>query len=222
MINKKPANKYTFVVEGKTEALYLEHLAVLINGVEDAECKCNIPKPQIGLLPQKARRNINTITNENYFFLADREKFHDIDKFKSLIKKLSPGRNERKIKFILGYCNVSLELWILLHKISFTTPIDRQQDYLKYINKAFGTSFESMDDYKNEKNFKKLLSFLTIEDVKVAIKRAKDIQGKNVASGFQMQQYCGVKYYNENPSLSIHEIIEGILNECLNNVKIKF
>lgn len=222
MNNRKEARKYTFVVEGNTEALYLEWLAKTINETEFAEFLCKIPKPQQGLDPQKARRNISIIANENFYVIADRERHHDIDKFKRLIETLKPKRGERKIEFVLGYCNISFELWILLHKIDFNMPINKPSDYLNHINKTFNTSFESLDKYKKETNFNKVLSRLTLEDVMDAVKRAKGIQERNVTSNFQIQEYCGVKYYNENPSLSIHEIIEGILNECLNNVKIKF
>ena len=58
------------------------------------------------------------------------------------------------------------------------------------------------------------LKKLTIDDVKEAIKRAKDIMDKNKENGYILENYKGYKFYKENPSLSIWEIIEKMLYEC--------
>ena len=55
---------------------------------------------------------------------------------------------------------------------------------------------------------------MTIDDVKEAIKRAKDIMNKNKENGYILENYKGYKFYKENPSLSIWEIIEKMLCEC--------
>ena len=55
---------------------------------------------------------------------------------------------------------------------------------------------------------------MTIDDVKEAIKRAKDIMNKNNENGHTLENYKGYEFYKENPSLSIWEIIEKILYEC--------
>jgi hypothetical protein len=200
-------------VEGNTEALYIKWLADVINKMQEADYRCSIPEPKLGLNLSKARRNIST--GDYYFAIADRETYNDENKFKMLIEKLKPSEGERDITFEFGYSNISFELWLLLHKMDFAIPLAKQSSYLEYINKVFGTSFETLEKYKSEANFQKILSKLTIVDVKSAIKRAEKIQEKNVINGFQLQKYCGVEYFNENPSLSLHKIIEKILNECL-------
>ena len=55
---------------------------------------------------------------------------------------------------------------------------------------------------------------MTIDDVKEAIKRAKDIMDKNEENGHKLENYKGYKFYKENPSLSIWKIIEKMLYEC--------
>ena len=120
----------------------------------------------------------------------------------------------RQIKYQLGYSNFTFELWIILHKIDFNTPLNHRSQYFSFINRAYGEQFNNLDDYKRENNFKRILKKLTIDDVKEAIKRAKDIMNKNEENGYNLENYKGYKFYKENPSLSIWEIIERILCEC--------
>lgn len=73
-----------------------------------------------------------------------------------------------------------------------------------------------MDEYKHENNFKRCLSKLSLNDVIVAIERAKEIMENNAGSnGYVEQQYRGYKYYKENPSLLVWVIIEKILKDCV-------
>ena len=86
--------------------------------------------------------------------------------------------------------------------------------YLDPLNRAYGEHFENLDQYKHENNFKRLLSTLTLDDVRSAVERAKAIMQTNQGNGYVLQQYKGYKYYNENPSLSVWEIVEKILSDC--------
>lgn len=78
---------------------------------------------------------------------------------------------------------------------------------------TFGEKFQSMDEYKKERNFKRLLENLTLQDVKDAIQRAEEIQEINICQD-NKQNYRDFEYYSNNPSLSIHEHIKKILQEC--------
>lgn len=82
------------------------------------------------------------------------------------------------------------------------------------LNKAYGENFENLDQYKHENNFKRVLKKLSLEQVRDAVQRAKLIMQRNANAGLVPHHYKGYKYYKENPSLSIWEIVEKILNEC--------
>ena len=71
-----------------------------------------------------------------------------------------------------------------------------------------------MGEYKIEKKFKNILNKIDIEDVTNAIDRAEKImsQNQNETSGHLKHLY-GFKYFTENPSLSVHNIIRGILRD---------
>lgn len=77
--------------------------------------------------------------------------------------------------------------------------------------KAF---IETMDAYKHEANFKKVLGKLGIDHVMEAVNRSKIIMERNKQNGYMLQKYKGYSYYKENPSLGIGEVIEKILKEC--------
>ncbi len=206
--------KYTIAAEGKTEKWYLEWLNNIINdNNKSTEFRCLISVPYTGRCPHLARLKIRNLTDENYCFLADREHISAEVEFRQLLRELKPSEGEREIEFELGYCNMSFELWLLLHKIDYTTPVSTPDEYLKPINKAFGTTYERLADFKKERNFKRILQNLTLEDVKDAIRRAEAIERRNKKDGVKVKECCGYKYYNENPSLSIHKIIKEIFKK---------
>ena len=72
-----------------------------------------------------------------------------------------------------------------------------------------------MRDYKKEEDLKKILDELNMDDVIAAVKRAKLITEKNFQEKKEKkEEYRGYTFYNENPSLSVHKIIEQILKDC--------
>jgi hypothetical protein len=53
-----------------------------------------------------------------------------------------------------------------------------------------------------------------VDNVRDAIVRANHIMARNQENGYCLYEYKGYKYYKENPSLAINEIIGKILKEC--------
>ena len=90
----------------------------------------------------------------------------------------------------------------------------RRTQYLSHINRAYREHFENLDQYKHEDAFKRCLSQLTLDDVRTAITRAKQIMEKNAQEEKTLKQYKGFSYYTGNPALTIWESIERILKEC--------
>ena len=75
-------------------------------------------------------------------------------------------------------------------------------------------SFEDLAHYKQEDNFKRCLSKLTVDDVKAAILRADFITANNEKDGKILLQYKTYRYYRDNPALSIRDIVRRMLTEC--------
>lgn len=89
-----------------------------------------------------------------------------------------------------------------------------RKNYITPLNRAYDEQFEDMKEYKQEDNFKRCLGKLEVANVIEALNRANKIMARNEENGYKLLQYKGYKYYKENPSMAIHEIIGKILNDC--------
>ena len=212
----KKTKKYYFSVEGETEQSYLKWLQNTINSIPERKYNIKLDL-KIEKDPLSRAKGITILEKTEIIHIFDKESEEPIhqDQFYKTLKRMKEAQNlGRQIKYQLGYSNFTFELWIILHKIDFNTPLNHRSQYFSFINRAYEEQFSNLDDYKRENNFKQVLKKLTIYDVKEAIKRAKDIMNKNKENGYNLENYKGYKFYKENPSLSIWEIIEKILYEC--------
>ena len=66
------------------------------------------------------------------------------------IKKIN-----KNLIYKLGYSNYSFELWIVNHKLQCINPKSDRKQYLEEINKGYNENFKSLDQYKEEKNFRR-------------------------------------------------------------------
>ena len=213
---RKQTMKYYFSVEGETEQWYLNCLQETINNIPERKHNVKFDS-KIQKDPLSRAKGLIVLEETEITHIFDRESeslVHEEEFSRTLEKMKEAEKIGKKIKYQLGYSNFTFELWIILHKINFNTHLDNRSQYLSYINRAYNEQFEDLGHYKNENNFKRILRGLTIDNVKDAITRAKDIMKKNEENGYVLQNYKGYKFYKENPSLSIWEIIEKILYEC--------
>lgn len=138
-----------------------------------------------------------------------------MQQFQTTLDRMKEAQNIGKsIAYRLGYSNFAFELWIILHKADCNGALAGRTKYLAHLNRAYGEHFESLDEYKRENNFKRLLCSLTLEHVSQAVQRSKVINARNEATGCVLHQYKGYRYYKENPALSIWESIEKIFSDC--------
>lgn len=224
MKNKRLVNKtYTLTVEGECEKLYFEHLRKLINSNPNRKYNCEF-KPVIAIKknPLRYAKNFPTITNR-FFHIQDIEDYNDEyqrKKFEDLINDIQMAN--KYVDYKLGYTNFSFELWIILHKRQMKHSISHRKEYVKYINEEFKRDYNYIDEYKAEVEFKKILSEITLDDIYLAIKRAKEIRKANIdgtSLSFKQKKIKFGKYefFTINPDLDIFEIVEIILNDCLGN-----
>lgn len=216
MANRKKSKKYYFSVEGQTEYWYLLWLKDLINSTEEAAFKvvidCKIEKD-----PLKRAKGLSTTSKTEIYHFSDYESEEDrhVKLFKDTMDQMKKAMGlGKQIVYKFGYSNFTFDLWIVLHKTDCFAHLTHRKDYLSYINRAYSKTFESMDEYKYEDNFKRCLNQLTLSDVIKAVERSKNIMNNNVASGYFLHKYKGFSYYQENPSLAVWEAIEKILKDC--------
>lgn len=212
----KRRKKYYFSVEGQTEKWYLEKLQLMINTSQESKYIVNFDCP-VQKNPEKRAKTAIITEKVNIYHIFDYESNDSIHK-QEFINTLNMMKkaNEmgKQIKYRLGYSNLTFELWMILHKTDFSTHLSDRKQYLQYINRAYNEKFENLPQYKQEDNFKRILNQLTIQNVKDAIKRAKVIMKRNTEDGCVLREYKGYKYFEENPSLSVWEVIDQILSDC--------
>lgn len=119
----------------------------------------------------------------------------------------------RKITYKFRYSNLTFDLWIILHKIDCNGAHNHRSKYISDVNRAFGTSFRKMDEYKQEDNFKNCLKQITLVDVNAAVKRAEGIMERNKENGYVLHEYKGFRYYKENPALAVWEVVKEMMEE---------
>lgn len=182
----KSTKKYYFTVEGETEQWYLKWLQDRINETE-------------------------------VWHLSDYESDDPIHtkQFTETMDNMKAAKEVGKqITYKFGYTNLTFDLWIILHKADCNASYTHRKNYITPLNRAYGEQFEYMKEYKHEDNFKRCLGKLELSNVIEAVNRAKRIMVRNEENGYKLLQYKGYKYYKENPSMAIHEIIGKILKDC--------
>lgn len=212
----KQSNKYYFTVEGETEKWYFEWLQKTINEAEFAEFKvsfdCKIQKN-----PLKRAKTLNLTSKTEIYHISDYESNDEIHakEFMETMDNLKQASSlGRQINYKFGYSNFTFDLWMILHKSDCNVSFGHRSKYIKKINDAYGKTFENMHQYKHEVNFKRVLSELTLDDVRLAIDRSKAIMNRNKENHYVLHEYKGYQYYKENPSLMIWEPVEKILIDC--------
>ena len=216
MIERKETRQYTLTVEGETEKMYFEWLQKEINTSENARYKVKI-NASIQQFPLSYIKKLNTKSTPSVVHICDVEgkSAEDIEKFHSVLSQLKEAKAQKHVEYRLGYTNLTFELWMILHKKDCNAPFSDRSQYLAPINSAYNEKFNSLKSYKEERNFKRCLSKLSLSDVNDAVRRAKKITQNNKEIGNPQKSYKGFKYYQDNPSLSIWEIVEEILTECI-------
>jgi hypothetical protein len=218
MAKRKITNKYYFTVEGETEQWYLQWLEAQINAAGAAfrvSFVCPIQKD-----PVKYARSLTILQKTKIVHVTDYESDEPVHttQFLTALSRMrevaKDARYGKKISYVLGYSNLTFELWMILHMTDCNGPLSYRHQYLSPLNRAYGEHFEDLEQYKHEDNFKRILRKLTLENVKAAITRAEGIMRRNPESGYTPVEYKGFSYYRENPSLSVWEHIRGILSDC--------
>lgn len=214
MEQKKLTNKYYFSTEGETEKAYLDHLQKLIN--QEAGIVKKVSFYAKKSKPDSFVKTLNTIDpiKATHFFDFESPQKDGVSSFENVLQRLDTARKSGKVfDYQNGYSNLSFELWILLHKTDCNGSVANVKDYLQLINKAFQLQFAGLSEYKEERNFKKVLDKISINDVFAAVKRCKTIMKSNEDSERKQRAKYGYSYYLDNPATQWGSVIEEILDQ---------
>jgi len=215
MSERRDVRKYTFTVEGETEQWYLLWLRDQINACSKRKADVSVVV-KVQQSPKKYAKSVITKATPSITHICDVESNDPVhvEKLQRILSEMKEAKDLKNINYELGYSNFTFELWMVLHKKTFNSPLAHRTQYLEPINQAFGERFEDLDHYKREDNFKRCLSKLTLDDVKSAISRAEIITDSNKTDGKTIIRYKGFSYYRDNPALSIHEAVHKMMIDC--------
>lgn len=215
MSERRLTKKFILTVEGETEQWYFQWLEGKINQCPDRTYNVAIV-PKVQQSPKKFYKGAIARTTPVVYHICDMESNDPIhiNKFKTILSEMKDAKKQKNISYHLGYSNFAFELWMVLHKRNCNGSLTHRSQYLKSINKAYEETFENLDQYKHEDNFKRCLGKLSLADVRAAIKRAEDITANNAQNGNLVLEFKGYKYYRDNPALSVHVVVREILEAC--------
>lgn len=215
MANRKMNARYHFTVEGETEKWYLEWLRDAINADPRSKVKV-VCSPKVQKNPVKwVKANTNLDKRAKVFHVfdfEDEEPIH-VKAFKDTLANMKKaGSLGRGFRYVSAYSNLTFELWMVLHKGDCPALAHRRQ-YLKPINDLYGEHFESLDEYKHEANFKRVLGKLTVDDAVTAVGRAETLAKRAEEHGLRKAQHCGYSYYLDNPATDLWIPVKQMLEE---------
>ncbi len=198
---------YLCICDGQQETMYLDHVARLIKDFPKKVVKFNTFED----LPYRLEKRY-----ENYDSAAVFDFDHNDFEFNknvaicdSLNKKLKPSKRKKGRHIYHAYSSVNFDLWLILHKEEYNKGVSRNDAYVSDVRRIFG--LKPTVDIKNEDVIKKILSQITLDDVKAAIRRAETIRKSKVKTD---STKIGNTTIYANPDFSIHEFLREVLKDC--------
>ncbi len=217
MGKRESGHEYHITTEGETEGWYLEWLQGKINEKKETgrikilHQRVQNPKDLYG---QVKRMSIIGKTEVWHWMDTEGEEEENISRFQNMLDAMRNKKDLGKdVEFRLGYSALSFETWMLMHKVDRPGTVNKVDQYLPQINRAFSTQFESLQDYKSEKNFKKILEKLDLSDVCRAIERAEKLEKEWEDKKKRPVEYKKYTYRLDNPSTSVWRCVKMILQD---------
>lgn len=195
---------YRGAVEGKQEKLYFEHLRNLINESSNFKRRVNFKfKDSNGGSPSDIVNTAKIYSSmENTIVAVFDHDFKKVD-FKEALKRCN------KYKIFPAFSIENFNLFLILHKEQYYKQIIPEDNYEKDLRRVF--HLEKDCDVKSEETIQKILSQITLDDVKNALRNAAIINQRSKENNKSI-----MKDIYEQPFLNINNFVERVFNE-LNN-----
>ena len=185
-----------------------------------------------GLQEEKYFKRLKELIEKKYMNI--RVCFKKVEKFeyfvtlKTNIKKIAvfdydcdKTNFETKVKKCLKnnvnilYSNLNFDLWLILHKEQYTTPVSYNDDYQEKVKEIY--KLPKNANIKTESNIDKILKQIELEDINYATENAEKImKKKNKKDYIKINSKYG---YFPNPSLSVQDFLRNL--EKTLNIKFK-
>jgi len=186
--------------------MYLNHVAKLIKDFPRKVVKFNTFEDS----PHRLEKRYEAYDSAAVFDFDNNEvEFRrNIEICDSLNKKLKPSKRKEGRHIYHAYSSVNFDLWLILHKEDYNKSVTRNDAYISDVRRIFGLN--QTDNIKNEEVINKILSQVTLDDVKSAIRRAETIRKNKVKAD---STKIGNTTIYSNPDFSIHEFLRAVLED---------
>ena len=221
---KKESRQFNISVEGiNCEKMYFEHLSKLINNSDRSTYNLKIAPKKMSPLEYAKRNSYKPVERRNgkklpYIHIQDIEDYYDDyqrTKFYKMIDEMRAAEKKFGVIYQLGYSNYTFELWMLLHAADITHAVQNRHSYLPLINSWFHRNYSSIDEFKSEVEFQKILKeYVTLDSIQQAICRAEKIVQNNVTDNKRRETYKGITFFRDNPDVSVHEVVKMVFEVC--------
>lgn len=195
---------YRCIVEGQQEDIYLHHLATLLTEFPNIVVKFNTSEGNAYELT-KSYVEYDSACLFDYDF--NKTEFEMNLAICAQLDRTNQKNNKKQSARVFhAYSNVCFDLWLLLHKKDWFSPVLSNDAYVKDVIELYNLPKDS--DIKEKKVMKRIVSQISLLDIRCAIDRAKRICERKIAE----DAICidTIKYY-DNPDLSIHSFVEKVL-----------
>ncbi|MDW7662622.1 MAG: RloB domain-containing protein [Bacillota bacterium] len=195
---------YLCICEGQQEKMYMNHVAKLIK---------NFPKKVVTFntfidSPHRLKKRYEEYDSVAIFdFDMNEVEFKkNIEICDRLNRDLKSIKRKSERHIYHAYSSVNFDLWLILHKEDYSKIVSRNDAYVQDLRRIYGLN--ATDSIKSEEINRKILSQITLDDVKEAIHRAEKVRhNKNIDD---CQSVGDTKIYT-NPDFSIHEFLKIVL-----------
>lgn len=197
---------YLCICDGQQEKMYLQHLAKLIKKFPQKVVTFNtfIDSPH---RLEKRYEEYDSAAVFDYD-MNEVEFNRNIEICDKLNRDLKPKKRKEGRHIYHAYSSVNFDLWLILHKEDFNRSVSRNDAYISDIRRIYG--LKPTDNIKNEEVINKILSQISLNDVKDAIKRADKIRNSKDKSDCRL---VGNTSTFLNPDFSIHEFLKVVLED---------
>lgn len=197
---------YLCICDGQQETMYFKHIAKLIKDFPRKVVKFNTFEDSPHRLEKRYEDyDSAAVFDFDYNEVAFKRNIETCDK---LNDDLKPSKRKKGRYIYHAYSSVIFDLWLILHKEDFNRGESRNDAYVSDVRRIYG--LKTTDDIKKEVIINKILSQISLDNVKEAIQRAYRIRKNKPKTDGAI---VGNTIVYSNPDFSIHEFLNAVLED---------
>lgn len=199
----KIRKNYFCVVEGQQEIIYLKRIAALLTNFPEKVVTFNT---KLGDANKLYKGSSLPDYDRACFFDHD---FKKVEFERNLDTCIELDLKKKDHKTYHAYSNICFDLWLVLHKEYTTRLVSSADGYVKDVRRLY--SLNDNTDIKAEDVMNKIVSQISLDEVRTAVANAQRIRNSKTSSDKKFTAE-GHLYYS-SPDFSIDIFLNNVLKE---------